>query len=179
MYSNSYKVGDIRFLKRTELIFDKIQGIKKENCDICLINRLEEMTMVNVNERSISDNTYNLLKKSMDASALRGKVIANNIANINTKGYKKLYVTFEDTLNDSMGKNTMKTNNNKHIQTGSGSGDIAVQRDESTSMRQDGNNVDIDLEMTNQAANTLMFNTLVQRVSGNISMKSYIIRGGK
>lgn len=134
---------------------------------------------MNINGSSISENTYNLLKNSMDASALRGKVIANNIANINTKGYKKLYVTFEDTLNDSMSGNTLKTDNNKHIQTGSGNGEIAVQRDESTSMRQDGNNVDIDLEMTNQAANTLMYNALVQRVSGKISMKRYIIGGGK
>ena len=134
---------------------------------------------MNINGSSISENTYNLLKNSMDASALRGKVIANNIANINTKGYKKLYVTFEDTLNDSMSGNTLKTDNNKHIQTGSSNGEIAVQRDEGTSMRQDGNNVDIDLEMTNQAANTLMYNALVQRVSGKISMKRYIIGGGR
>jgi flagellar basal-body rod protein FlgB len=134
---------------------------------------------VNIKGNSISENTYNLLKNSMDASALRGKVIANNIANINTKGYKKLFVTFEDTLNDSKGENALKTDNNKHIQTGSSSGEIAVQRDESTSMRQDGNNVDIDLEMTNQAANTLMYNALVQRVSGKISMKRYIIGGGR
>jgi flagellar basal-body rod protein FlgB len=137
------------------------------------------MVVVNVNGSSISGNTYNLLKKSMDASALRGKVIANNIANINTKGYKKLYVTFEDTLNESMGKKTMKTDNNKHMQTASSSGDIVVERDENTSMRQDGNNVDIDLEMTNQAANTLMYNALVKQVNSKISLTSYIIGGGK
>jgi len=128
---------------------------------------------------SLSENTYNLLKKSMDASAVRSKVIANNIANINTKGYKKFYVTFEDKLNDSMGENTLKTDNSKHIQTGSSSGDISVQRDENTSMRQDGNNVDIDLEMTNQAANTLMFNALVTQVNSRMSLQSYIIQGGK
>lgn len=135
--------------------------------------------ILNINASSTSENTYNLLKKSMDASALRGKVIANNIANINTKGYKKFYVTFEDTLKDSMGKDRMKTDNSKHMQTGSSSGEIAVKKDESTSMRQDGNNVDIDLEMTNQAANTLMYNALVTRISGNIKLKSYIVGGGK
>jgi flagellar basal-body rod protein FlgB len=137
------------------------------------------MILVNINGSSISENTYSLLKNSLDASALRGKVIANNIANINTKGYKKFYVTFEDTLNDSMGENTLKTNNNKHIQTGSSNGEVSVQRDESTSMRQDGNNVDIDLEMTNQAANELMYNALVKQVNSKISLSSYIIRGGK
>jgi flagellar basal-body rod protein FlgB len=134
---------------------------------------------VNINGNSISENTYNLLKNSMDASALRGKVIANNISNINTKGYKKLYVTFEDTLNDSMNENKLKTDNNKHIQIGSSNGEIAVKRDESTSMRQDGNNVDIDLEMTNQAANSLMYNALVKQVNSKLSLTSYIIGGGK
>jgi flagellar basal-body rod protein FlgB len=142
--------------------------------------RLREMMFVNINKSSIAENTYDLIKKSMDASALRGKVIANNIANINTKGYKKLYVTFEENLNDSMGKNyVLKTGNNKHIQTVSGNGEITVQRDENTSMRQDGNNVDIDLEMTNQAANTLMYNALVKQVNSKISLTSYIIQGGK
>ena len=137
------------------------------------------MAIVSINGSSISENTYNLLKKSMDASALRGKVIANNVANINTSGYKKLYVTFEETLKENMGEDTMKINNNKHMQTGSSSGDISVQRDESTSMRQDGNNVDIELEMTNQAANALMYNALVNQVNSKISLTSYIIRGGK
>ncbi|MCB2288867.1 flagellar basal body rod protein FlgB [Clostridium sp. CS001] len=134
---------------------------------------------MNIKGESVNINTYDLLKNSMDASALRGKVIANNISNINTKGYKKLYVTFEDTLNNSMSGDTLKTDNNKHIQTGSTSGEIAVQRDESTSMRQDGNNVDIDLEMTNQAANELMYNALVKQVNSKISLTSYIIGGGK
>lgn len=134
---------------------------------------------MNIIGSSTGDDTYNLLKKSLDASALRGKVIANNVANINTNNYKKLYVTFEDTLNDSMGLNTMKTDNNKHIQAGSNNGDITVQRDESTSMRQDGNNVDIDIEMTNQAANTLMYSALVKQANSKISLTSYIIGGGK
>ena len=134
---------------------------------------------MNIIGNSNGDDTYNLLKKSMDASALRGKVIANNVANINTNNYKKLYVTFEDTLNDNISANTMKTDNNKHMLAGSGNGDISIQRDESTSMRQDGNNVDIDQEMTNQAANTLMYSALVKQVSSKISLTSYIIRGGK
>ena len=87
---------------------------------------LKGMMMVGIFGGSLSENTYNLLKKSMDASAVRSKVIANNVANINTKGYKKLYVTFEETLNNSMGENIMKTNNAKHMQTASSSGEIAV-----------------------------------------------------
>lgn len=135
--------------------------------------------MFNINKNSISQNTYELLKKSMDASALRSKVIANNVANINTKGYKKFYVAFEETLNNNSGEDKIKVTNNKHFETGSDSGDITIMRDEGTSMRQDGNNVDIDLEMTNQAANTLMYNALVKQVNSKLSLTSYIIKGGK
>ncbi|WP_375539406.1 flagellar basal body rod protein FlgB [Clostridium estertheticum] len=115
----------------------------------------------------------------MDASTLRSKVSANNIANINTKNYKGLYVTFEETLKDNMAADTMKTDNSKDIQAGNSNGEITVNRDESTSARQDGNNVDIDLEMTNQAANTLMYAALVSQVNSKISLTSYVIGGGK
>ncbi|WP_236900490.1 flagellar basal body rod protein FlgB [Clostridium estertheticum] len=115
----------------------------------------------------------------MDASALRSKVSANNIANINTKNYKGLYVTFEETLKDNMTADTMKTDNSKDIQAGNSNDQITVNRDESTSARQDGNNVDIDLEMTNQAANTLMYAALVSQVNSKISLTSYVIGGGK
>ncbi|MBU3155081.1 flagellar basal body rod protein FlgB [Clostridium estertheticum] len=135
--------------------------------------------ILNIIGSSTKGDTYSLLKKSMDASALRSKVSANNIANINTKNYKGLYVTFEETLKDNMAADTMKTDNSKDIQAGNSNGEITVNRDESTSARQDGNNVDIDLEMTNQAANTLMYAALVSQVNSKISLTSYVIGGGK
>ncbi|MCB2340772.1 flagellar basal body rod protein FlgB [Clostridium estertheticum] len=135
--------------------------------------------ILNIIGNSTSGDTYSLLKKSMNASALRSKVSANNIANINTKNYKGLYVTFEETLKDNMAADTMKTDNSKDIQAGNSNGEITVNRDESTSARQDGNNVDIDLEMTNQAANTLMYAALVSQVNSKISLTSYVIGGGK
>ena len=46
-------------------------------------------------------------------------------------------------------------------------------------MRSDGNNVDLDIEKTNQAANTLKFNALVQQASGKLNNISYVIRGGR
>ncbi|MBX4259213.1 flagellar basal body rod protein FlgB [Clostridium estertheticum] len=135
--------------------------------------------ILNIIGNSTNGDTYSLLKKSMDASALRSKVSANNIANINTKNYKGLYVTFEETLKDNMTADTLKTDNTKDIQAGNSNGEITVNRDDSTSARQDGNNVDIDLEMTNQAANTLMYAALVSQVNSKISLTSYVIGGGK
>ena len=134
---------------------------------------------MNIIGNDTNGDTYSLLKKSMEASALRSKVSSNNIANINTKNYKGLYVTFEETLKDNMAADTLKTDNSKDIGANGSNGEISVNRDKITSARQDGNNVDIDLEMTNQAANTLMYAALVSQVNSKISLTSYVIGGGK
>lgn len=120
--------------------------------------------------------TFQLIKSALDTSDLRGKAIANNIANINTKGYKRINVTFEETLGDVSG-DLRKTGTTKL--SGDKVGKIAFERDNSTSMRADGNNVDIEIEKTNQAANTLMYNALISKANGKLSMQKYVISGGR
>ncbi|OFI06801.1 flagellar basal body rod protein FlgB [Clostridium acetireducens DSM 10703] len=120
---------------------------------------------------------YNLIKRALDASELRKKVISNNIANINTKGYKKSYVTFEETLNKSIYELELKSTNEKHMQYGTNYGEINVKKDKTSSMRLDGNNVDIDVEATNEAANTLMYNALISQANNRLSTTKYIING--
>lgn len=132
-----------------------------------------------VNNLSKSGYTYELLKKSLDASSLRGKVIANNIANINTKGYKKYTVSFEENLKESMDDIELKTTDSRHINDGSPFGEIKIEKDTSRSMREDGNNVDIDNEMANQAANNLMYNALISQVNSRLAMERYVIKEGR
>lgn len=103
---------------------------------------------------------YNLVKSGLDAADIRGKTIANNIANVNTTGYKRKYVTFEETLNS--------INSEPKIE---------VKEDNSTSMRTDGNNVDLENEKVNQAANTLMYNSLVSVTNLKLSMAKSVITG--
>jgi flagellar basal-body rod protein FlgB len=127
---------------------------------------------------SYDDKVYDLVKKGLDATSLRSRVIANNIANINTKGYKKYYVSFEDTLKDSMNKVELHKSDELHFDGKDKPGAISVKQDKSTSMREDGNNVDIENEMTNQAANALMYNALVTQANSKLSMTRYVITGG-
>ena len=47
-------------------------------------------------------NIYGLMKMGLDATELRSRTIANNIANINTPNYKRRYVTFEDSLKNEI-----------------------------------------------------------------------------
>ena len=127
-----------------------------------------------------SSGTYDFLKEGIKASTVRAKAISNNIANVNTKNYKAFNVIFEDNVN---GKNAsklgMKKTNEKHMDNGNNPNErITVERDKSTSMRNDGNNVDLDIEKVNQAANTMKYNALVQQASNKISMTKYVISGG-
>jgi len=129
-----------------------------------------------INDISVDKKVYELLKQGLNASSLRSKVSANNIANINTKGYKRSYVTFEDSLKNSMGNAELLTTDERHINL-EGSGNIKVLKDNATSMREDGNNVDIDNEMVNQAANNLMYNALITQVNNRLSITKYVIEG--
>ncbi|CEK39029.1 flagellar basal body rod protein FlgB [Paraclostridium sordellii] len=104
---------------------------------------------------------YNLMKAGLDATALRSKVIANNIANVNTPNYKRKYVSFEDTLNESV----------------NGKPKIEVKTDENSKMRVDGNNIDLESEKVNQAATTLEFNALVTLTNIKLGMAKNVIAG--
>ena len=45
-------------------------------------------------------------------------------------------------------------------------------------MRTDGNNVDMDLEKVNQAANSLMYNALITQANSKLNMTKSVILGG-
>lgn len=126
---------------------------------------------------SSSQYTYDLLSKGLDATSTRAKVVSNNIANVNTKGYKKSYVTFEDNLKNSMDNLEMKITDPRHINDGASYGDIQVKKDTDTSVNSDGNNVDIDTEMSDEAQNTLENYTLTNQISSRISMERSVING--
>ncbi|GAA0724190.1 flagellar basal body rod protein FlgB [Clostridium malenominatum] len=129
------------------------------------------------NNTSIDRYNYNLFKKALDASTERGKIISNNIANVNTANYKRNYVVFEENLKNATGALEMKRTRESHIDVNSPKNEIEVKKDETSSMRQDGNNVNVDLEKVNQAANTLMYNALINGLNNRLSMKRYIING--
>jgi flagellar basal-body rod protein FlgB len=128
---------------------------------------------------ALDRKVYNLIKSSLDASSLRSKVSANNIANINTKEFKASYVSFEDTFKKSVESLELKTNNEKHLKINSEEGQISVKKDTTSSMREDGNNVNIDSEMTNQAANSLMYNALITQINNRLSNTRTVINGGR
>jgi len=122
-----------------------------------------------------------VLEQALSASSLRQKVISNNIANVNTPGYKKSEVLFEDMLQNVMNsdKMPMLQTNDRHLplqQATIPTPEVNVIGN--TSIRTDGNNVDIDVEMANLAKNSIYYNAVVQQLSSYFSgIKSAIKEG--
>jgi len=117
----------------------------------------------------------------LGAAALRHKVISNNIANVNTPGFKKSDVRFEDKLAAAMAgtKLAMARTNPRHLSGGAGDLAPAIVTDRTTSLRTDGNNVDIDAEMANVAKNSIYYNAVAQQLGTYFSNLKSVIREGK
>lgn len=125
----------------------------------------------------------NILEKALASSALRQKIISNNIANVNTPGFKKSDVLFEDQLQAAMDTSMLplaRTNAN-HLSSGGVSGALepSVVVDNTSSMRLDGNNVDIDKEMASLAKNSIYYNAVAQQLGKYYGMLSSAVKEGK
>lgn len=128
--------------------------------------------------------SINLMERTLDASSLRQKVLSNNIANIDTVNFKRSDVSFADTLQDVLQGNKLqgRTTNERHIPIGTT--DVAdvqpqVVTDNSTSLRNDGNNVDIDAEMSNLASNQILYDAVTQQLNMTFGIMRYAISEGK
>ncbi|GAA0121406.1 MULTISPECIES: flagellar basal body rod protein FlgB [Clostridium] len=125
---------------------------------------------------NIDNMSYNLIKKGMDVTIVSNRVIANNISNFNTKDYKRHYIDFDEALNNKISQDLMKKTNDKHLSIKGE--ELEVKTDTSSSMREDGNNVDVESEMASEAANNLMYEALVKQANTRFNMRSIVIKGG-
>lgn len=126
--------------------------------------------------------TINLYKKSLDASWLRNKAISNNIANVNTPNYKRQVVNFDDVLRSHMEQGTttmMKKTHNGHMDSPGMSLDPTISQVKDTAFREDGNNVNIDVEMTERTKNEIRYSAMSDKVTGTFTNLRTAIKGGR
>ncbi len=126
-----------------------------------------------------------MMQKGLDASWLRNEVISNNIANVDTPGFKSSKVEFENALASAVeaaGGTELKTTRTRHIRTGAEKAvnlEPVVTKDYHTAYRADGNNVDVEAEMAALAQNSLHYYTLVSKINSEFRKLNLAIRGGK
>ena len=119
------------------------------------------------------DVTFQTLDLALGAASKRQEVLANNLANVNTPGYKRLDVEFDGMLakaldaaraGDSSSLDAMRP---------------TVNTDDAVAVRADGNSVDVDQEMAFLAENNIRYNALVQLTQKKLETLKYVISDGR
>jgi len=127
-------------------------------------------------------NKTQILEKALDAAWMKNETISNNIANVNTPGYKKSYVKFEELMSDAAFKFQISgiKKDEKFLPIGKDTKETVVPeivQEDFTSMRRDGNNVDVDVEMAELAKNSIKYNALIAQMSKEFSKIKMAING--
>lgn len=136
-------------------------------------------------EKIFSSSTIPLINRAMDIATERDTIIADNIANDDTPNFKRRELVFEEKLKKVLDCQTnrgkLNISNPRHIQIGGITGwqdlqpEIIQVNDES--YRNDGNNVDVDVELAKRTKNELFYNTMAQSMSHEIKLLRLAITG--
>jgi flagellar basal-body rod protein FlgB len=122
-------------------------------------------------------NYADVLNKAADASWLRQSAIANNIANIDTPGYKRKDVDFESVLERELRHFQYEPLDVKVKNVRLNRLDVPTYTDaENYSYRLDKNNVDVDQENAILAKNQVTYQGLTEAMSGEFTRTSTVIK---
>ncbi|MBE5890536.1 MAG: flagellar basal body rod protein FlgB [Lachnospiraceae bacterium] len=128
----------------------------------------------------LNSNAFNyvdVLDKAADASWTRESLITNNIANVDTVGYKRKDIDFESVLREQLGQGDYDSLDDKINNVNLSKLNAKVFTDyENYSYRLDDNNVDIDNEQVELASEQLKYQTLTQSLTNEFNrMKDVLI----
>ncbi len=124
-----------------------------------------------------------VLAKGLDAYTRRQRTIAHNVANIETPGYQRKYVKFEDELKQILDtrNQALKVTSENHLpftrqQLEKLEGEIVV--DDVTGPLNGVNNVSLDREMADLATNNMQYQAVTKLMKTYFDSLKNAIRGG-
>jgi flagellar basal-body rod protein FlgB len=118
----------------------------------------------------------NVLDKAADASWTRENIITNNIANVDTVGYKRQDLDFESLLKEELGNCKHTSLDEKISKTDLTKLNPNVYTDYSQySYRLDGNNVDIDTEEVELASEQIRYQGLTTSIDSEFSRMKAVL----
>lgn len=136
-----------------------------------LIDAKDTLAML---ERILTNRTFLTAEGAMNGYAARHSAISQNIANVNTPGYKRKSVAFEDALGKAV-DGTLSPCTDAPCSTLNF--DPTTQTDSQTVGRADGNNVDIEREMVQLSENGLRFQTVASYMQSYFTTLKSVING--
>jgi len=118
-------------------------------------------------------SSIDVMNKAVDASLLRKELINQNISNSDTPGYKRVDADFESVLAKQVKLNGINELDIEKLKS-------KVYTDHQTSSyRMDGNNVDIQIERSEQAKVEMRYNALVTRMNAQLSRFKNVLQNMK
>ena len=122
----------------------------------------------------IFGNTISMAQKSLDCLWKKQEALSDNLANIDTPGYKRKQVSFEEAFRKRLIADETKSSA-KMREAIEGAGYTVYTRDDTA--RVDENNVNADVEETEMTRTWLHYNYLLQSVTNDIKRYQSAIKG--
>jgi flagellar basal-body rod protein FlgB len=137
----------------------------------------------------IFDATLGRLERALDVRLVRHNVLAGNLANVDTPGYKPKDVDFAAEMaavprGGEAGTSATSRTDSGHISTTVGSGiggaegDVAIREAEGDSALMDGNRVDLDRTMADLATNGMQYGAGARVASKKLAILRYVAGDG-
>ncbi|MCI8465791.1 MAG: flagellar basal body rod protein FlgB [Lachnospiraceae bacterium] len=113
-------------------------------------------------------NGIELTEKMMDFLWERQTVGLNNVANVDTPGYKTKYITFEETLRKKLQNASGGSGTKSAVYQAIHSSRARLHIDQAESTRLDGNNVDMDQEQVDLVRTAYEYQFMLNSVNNDL-----------
>ncbi|NBU98204.1 MAG: flagellar basal body rod protein FlgB [Spirochaetia bacterium] len=132
--------------------------------------------------------TQDLLERGLNSSLVKRRVIADNISNVDVPGFKRSEVSFEENLKRAIESEKVeklktvptKVSDERHINFFNvpdyKSVSPSIKIDYLTRVRADGNNVDMEKEMTDASHNQMHYFMMVERLNHNFKQINLVLK---
>ena len=121
-----------------------------------------------------SDNALRAARLALNGLAKRQEIIGHNLANVDTPGYRAQTLDFESALQRAMrpAQNIrLETTLDTHLAAPANQiAAFRINQRQGGSLRADGNNVDIDVELTQMTETSLRYESLTRLVNKKFSL---------
>ena len=109
------------------------------------------------------NSMIDMLHKTMDAAVERHQVLANNLANVNTPGYRRQDLVFKDAFSQAIEAQ-------KHVSSKVAWQGVTPELFEDTRSiaRPDGNNVSTQTELAEMSQNEIFYRTMTKIISAKL-----------
>ncbi len=110
-------------------------------------------------------DVFDIMEKALNVRAHYHKIIAGNIANVETPGFKEKDIDFQVELEKQL--------------SGTKQFNIIEKTENDGISSPDGNTVNIETQMVKLNENSMMYSALVQLITKKFSMMRYLINEGR